>query len=102
MSGTASRKVRVVHIATAFVVFVCGALLAMNAWLIVRARAAEYGQIAQANTNLAQAGGPQIEGLVGMADHIVSAIVFELERSDVTPESLLRMQPALVNHVAQL
>ena len=99
---TDTQSSRVIFGTTLFVVFVCVALLAMNAWLVVRARTAENEQIARANTNLARAVSQQIESTVALAEHIISGIVFELERGDITPETLQRLQPVLVNHAAEV
>jgi len=96
------QRSRVIHGTTLFVIFVCGALLVMNGWLIMRARAAEDEQIARANTNLARAVSQQVESTVALAEHIISGIVFELERADVVPETLERLQPVLVNHVSEI
>ena len=96
------RRGRIIYGTILFVVFVCVALLGMNAWLIARARAAEDEQIAHANTNLARAVSQQIESSLTLAEHIISGIVFELERTDVTPEALQRLQPVLVNHAASV
>lgn len=78
------------------------ALLVMNAWLIVRARTAENIQITNANFNLAHAVSQQVEGSFAMAEHIVSGIVFDLERSVITSNTLERLQPVLVNHISQI
>jgi diguanylate cyclase (GGDEF)-like protein len=99
---TDTQSSRVIFGTTLFVVFVCVALLAMNAWLVVRARTAENEQIARANTNLARAVSQQIESTVALAEHIISGIVFELERGDITPETLQRLQPVLVNHASEV
>ncbi|WP_418132148.1 diguanylate cyclase (plasmid) [Variovorax sp. 375MFSha3.1] len=87
---------------TLFVMFVCVALLVMNGWLIMRARAAEDEQIARANTNLARAVSQQVESTVALAEHIISGLVFEIERADIVPETLERLQPVLVNHVSEI
>ncbi|MET3441099.1 diguanylate cyclase (GGDEF)-like protein [Variovorax paradoxus] len=99
---TDAQKSRVIFGTTLFVVFVCVALLAMNAWLVIRARTAENEQIARANTNLARAVSQQIDSTVALAEHIISGIVFELERADITPETLQRLQPVLVNHASEV
>ncbi|WP_431111128.1 diguanylate cyclase [Variovorax paradoxus] len=99
---TDTQSSRVIFGTTLFVVFVCVALLVMNAWLVVRARTAENEQIARANTNLARAVSQQIESTVALAEHIISGIVFELERGDITPDTLQRLQPVLVNHAAEV
>ena len=74
----------------------------MNAWLVIRARTAENEQIERANTNLARAVSQQIDSTVALAEHIISGIVFELERADITPETLQRLQPVLVNHASEV
>lgn len=99
---TDAQRSRVIYGTTLFVVFVCAALLVMNAWLVVRARTAENEQIARANTNLARAVSQQIDSTVALAEHIISGLVFELERADITPDALQRLQPVLVNHVAEV
>lgn len=99
---TDAQKSRVIFGTTLFVVFVCVALLVMNAWLVIRARTAENEQIERANTNLARAVSQQIDSTVALAEHIISGIVFELERADITPETLQRLQPVLVNHASEV
>lgn len=88
--------------ATLFVVFVCLVLLATNAALIMRARTYEIAQISLANANLARAVTQQIESSLAEVDHVLGSIVFGLERIDMTPDALQRMQPTLVNHVAAI
>lgn len=83
------------------VVFVCLALLATNAWLIVNARQHTIEQAQLANTNLARAMVERIEGTVSEADHILDSLVYELERADFSPAALEQLQPILVNHVAR-
>jgi diguanylate cyclase (GGDEF)-like protein len=100
VQGIANARATVVKAATLLVIFVCVTLLAMNAWLIVRARTHEIAQISLANLNLARAVTQQTEGAISEAGHVLDSLVFEIERSDVTPETLQRLQPALVNHVA--
>lgn len=102
LTRESDRRSRVIHGTTLFVIFVCVALLVMNGWLIMRARAAEDEQIARANTNLARAVSQQVESTVALAEHIISGIVFELERADIVPETLERLQPVLVNHVSEI
>jgi len=89
---TDAQRSRVIYGTTLFVVFVCAALLVMNAWLVVRARTAENEQIARANTNLARAVSQQIDSTAALAEHIISGLVFELERADITTDSLQRLQ----------
>ncbi|WP_326537888.1 GGDEF domain-containing protein [Pseudorhodoferax sp.] len=83
------------------VVFVCLALLATNVWLVVEARAHAIAQAHLANTNLARAMIERVEGSVSEADHILDSLVDELERADLSPPVLERLQPILVNHVAR-
>lgn len=83
------------------VVFVCLALLATNVWLIVDARAHAIAQAQLASTNLARAVTERMEAAVSEADHILDSLVYELERSDLSPTALEPMQPLLVNHVAR-
>ena len=97
-----AQRSRVIYGTASFVVFVCVALLVMNAWLVIRARTAENEQIARANTNLARAVSQQIDSTVTLAEHIISGIVFELERTDITPDTLQRLQPVLVNHASEV
>lgn len=96
------RHGRVVTGATVFVVFVCLALLVMNAWLIVRAYRTESSQITRANTNLARSVSQQIEGGLALAEQAVSSIVFELERSDFNSKVLQKLQPVLVTRVSEI
>ncbi|WP_435509308.1 sensor domain-containing diguanylate cyclase [Variovorax sp. LT1R16] len=74
----------------------------MNTWLIVRAHATEVSQITRENRNLVHSVGQQFEGALALAEHIVSGIVFELERSDITPNTLQRLQPVLVTQVSEI
>uniref|UniRef100_C5D0M9 Uncharacterized protein n=1 Tax=Variovorax paradoxus (strain S110) TaxID=543728 RepID=C5D0M9_VARPS len=57
-----------------------------------RARTAENEQIARANTDLARAVSQQIDSTAALAEHIISGLVFELERADITTDSLQRLQ----------
>lgn len=96
------RRSRIVRGAAWFVLLICAALLGMNAWLIVRAHAAQVEQINRANTNLARSVRQQIEASISLAEHIIFGIAFELERADITPDALQRLQPVLVNHISQV
>jgi diguanylate cyclase (GGDEF)-like protein len=99
-AGPQKRQGNVLRTATLFVVFVCLALLALNGWLIYRAREHEIAQVSLANTNLARAVTQQVEGSTAEVEHILDGIVFELERADITPERLQRLQPVLVNQAS--
>ena len=83
------------------VVFVCLALLATNVWLIIDARAHAIAQAQLASTNLARAVTERMEAAVSEADHILDSLVYELERTNLSPAELEPMQPLLVNHVAR-
>jgi diguanylate cyclase (GGDEF)-like protein len=83
------------------VAFVCLALLATNVWLIVDARAHAIAQAHLASVNLARAVTERMEAAVSEADHILDSLVYELERSELSPSGLEHMQPLLVNHVAR-
>lgn len=82
------------------VVFVYLAMLATNGWLIVDARRHVIAQAQLSNTNLVRAVMERIEGTISEADHILAALVYELEQSKISPLALERLQPILVNHVA--
>ena len=96
------RRGRIVRVTVLFVTCICIALLAMNAWLIVRAHTAEIQQINRANLNLARSVSQQIEATIALAEHVITGVAFELERNDVTVDAIQRMQPVLVNHVSQV
>ena len=89
-----------VRLARWLVLFVCLAMVATTGWLIVGAHRDEIARATLANTNLARAVAEQVESSVSEADNIVAGIGFELERSDITPLTLQRLQPVLVNHIA--
>lgn len=92
----------VIRVAVLFVVFVCLTLLAMNAWLIYRARIDEIAQISRANLNLAQAVTAQVEGSITEVEHVLDNIVFEIESSGLAIDGRQQMQPALVNQVGAI
>jgi diguanylate cyclase (GGDEF)-like protein len=94
--ATASPR-RTVVAATLFVVFVCLALLAIDAWLALRARDQEIRQATVANTNLAAAVSQQMDSMFSEVGNILGGITYELERSDIDATSLGRLQPVLVN-----
>ncbi|MGJ7489113.1 diguanylate cyclase domain-containing protein [Variovorax sp. ZT4R33] len=83
-------------------VFICLAMLATNGWLIYRNRVHQIVEVSQSTSNLARAVTQQMEGVISEVDHILAGIVFELERSDLAPAVLERLQPVLVNHVASV
>ena len=85
-----------------FVTCVCIALMAMNAWLIIRAHASEIQQVNRANSNLARSVSQQIEATIALAEHVIVGVTFELERTDMTVDAIQRLQPVLVNHVSQV
>ena len=88
---------RTVLISTLFVVFVCLALIGIDIWLALRARSQEIGQATLANTNLVASVAQQMDSMFSETSNVLSGITSELERNDVTPTSLERLQPVLVN-----
>ena len=88
---------KTVFITTLFVIFVCLALVAIDAWLALRARNQEIIQATTANTNLAASVAQQMDSMFSEVGNVLSGIIYELERNDVTPDSLERLQPVLVN-----
>jgi hypothetical protein len=88
---------RAVVITTAFVIFVCLALLGIDAWLALRARAQEIRQVTVASSNLAAAVAQQTDSMFSEVGNILTGIAYELERGDVSAASLEHLQPVLVN-----
>ena len=95
-NGNASQR-RTVFASTLFVVFVCFALLTVDAWLALRARDREIRQATVANTNLVQAVSQQMDSIFSEIGNILSNIAYELERNDVDAKLIERLQPVLVN-----
>ncbi|PZP90812.1 MAG: sensor domain-containing diguanylate cyclase [Variovorax paradoxus] len=81
--------------------FALAALVVANGWLIVKSRRHVIEQTHAVNTNLARAVSEQVELSLAQVDQLLDTVVEELERADVTSDSLLRLQPVLVNHVAR-
>jgi diguanylate cyclase (GGDEF)-like protein len=92
---------RAVRHMTLFVVFVCVALLAVNAWLAVRGRDEALRQAAIADTNLARAIAQQMDSMVSETIRILDTIAFEMDSLDKDPTTLTRLQPVLVNYAAR-
>lgn len=88
---------RAVVITTLFVVFVCLALIGIDIWLALRAREQEIDQATTANSNLAASVAQQMDSMFLEVSNLLSGVTYELERSDITPTSLDRLQPVLVN-----
>lgn len=80
--------------------FVYAAMLAMNGWWIYGAYGKEIRAVQLANTNLARAVTDRMDGTFSEADHIIGALVYELERNPVNTALFEHLQPVLVNHVA--
>lgn len=59
-----------------FVTCVCIALMAMNAWLIIRAHASEIQQVNRANSNLARSVSQQIEATIALPDGVLLMLFF--------------------------
>jgi diguanylate cyclase (GGDEF)-like protein len=88
---------RAVVITTAFVVFVCLTLLGIDAWLALRGRSQEIRQVTIASSNLAAAVAQQTDSMFSEVGNILTGIVYELERNEISTASLERLQPGLVN-----
>jgi diguanylate cyclase (GGDEF)-like protein len=85
--------------ATLLLALVYFGLICTNAWLIWAARGNTIAQANLANTNLARAVTQRFEATLAVAEHIVDSVVYALERDEMTPERLQRLQPVLVQHV---
>lgn len=94
-------KDRSVASAVLFVVLVALLLVASNVWLAWRARDAGWQQAADASRNLTHAVAQQIDAMFAEVGRVVGSVVYELERSEMAPDALDRLQPVLVTHVAQ-
>lgn len=88
---------RAVVISTLFVVFVCLALIGIDIGLALRARNQEIAQATTANTNLAASVAQQMDNMFSEVGNVLSGVTYELERSGISPKSLERLQPVLVN-----
>lgn len=88
---------RAAVVTTAFVVFVCLALLGIDAWLALRAREQEVRQVTTANTNLVASVSQQMDSMFSEVGNILIGIAYELERSEINVASLGHLQPVLVN-----
>lgn len=96
------RKNRTLRATVAFVVSICLALLAVDAWLIWKARVANFRQATVATTNLTRAVSQQMNAMFSEVGHVLDSLGYELERADITPAVLERLQPVLVNQVATI
>ena len=85
---------------TVFVVFVCVALLAVNAWLALRMRDEVLRQTALAGSNLTQAMAQQIDSMLLETGRLLDTVAFDVERANNHTAMLERLQPVLVHHVA--
>lgn len=86
--------------ARVLIAFVYAAMLAMNAWWIYGAYGNELRAVELGNTNLARAVTDRMDSTFSETDHILGALVYELERSQIDTELFEHLQPMLVNHVA--
>ena len=100
-AGTAKRG-NAVLIANLLVFFVCSALLGLNAWLVISARAHEVAQQTLANETLAGSIAQQVDSSLLDAEHILDDTVFQIEQGEIAPELLARLQPVIVNKVARV
>ncbi|WP_162241766.1 sensor domain-containing diguanylate cyclase [Pseudorhodoferax sp. Leaf267] len=77
------------------------ALLATNTALLWQDRHRVLEHTHVANTNLAHAVSERLEGAIAQVDQILDALVYEIERSELSAAALAPLQPILVNHVAR-
>jgi diguanylate cyclase (GGDEF)-like protein len=85
---------------TAFVVFVCVALLGVNVWLALQARDEAIRQATLADMNLTRAIAQQMNSLFSETARILDTVAFELGRVDGDPIAVQHMHPMLVNYAA--
>lgn len=91
---------RAVRATTLFVVFVCLALFAVNAWLVLRGRNEAIRQATISDTNLTRAIAQQMDSVFSETSRILDTIAFEMDHADKDPKTLVRLQPVLVNYAA--
>ena len=101
-AGQVAKRGNAAFLANLLVFFVCVALLGLNAWLIVSARAHEVAQLTLANEKLAGSIAQQVDGTLLDVEHILDDTVFQIEQGDVTETMLERMQPVIVNKIARV
>ncbi len=92
--------VRALRSTAFFVAFVCLALFATNAWLVLRERDEALRDATIADTNLTQAMAQQIDSVFSETTRILDTIAFEMDRADKDPTTLARMQRVLVTYAA--
>jgi diguanylate cyclase (GGDEF)-like protein len=95
-------KSRGMQLARLLVVLVSLALMSSNAWLLWEARSDAIARALESNANLSRAVAERVNAMASEANHILSGILFELERNNIDTDALERLQPVLVNHVADL
>ena len=83
-----------------FVAFVCAALILVTAWLAVRGRDEAIREATLANTNLTWAIAQQIDSMFSETARILDTLAFEMERVNKDPNTLVRLQPVMVNYTA--
>lgn len=83
------------------IAFLYLALLGTNLSLIVDARRHLIDQARVVNMNLARAVAERLEASLAEAEHILDGLVDELEQGEASAPALVRLQPALVGHVAR-
>ncbi|HUD34186.1 MAG TPA: sensor domain-containing diguanylate cyclase, partial [Variovorax sp.] len=101
-ASSSPQKNRTLRATVAFVVSICLALVAVNAWLIWKSRAADFRQATVATTNLTRAVSQRMNAMFSEVGHVLDSLAYELERADITPAALERLQPVLVNQVATI
>jgi len=96
------RQANTERTAKVLIAFICTALLCLNGWLLSMAHTHEMNQITAANGNLARAVSQQVDGAISEVDHVLNALVYEIERTDLSVRTLEHLQPTLVNDVANV
>lgn len=81
--------------------FVVVALLTTNFDLLWEDRTRALDEARIENTNLAHTVSEVLEASIAEVDRLLDALVYELERSALSPSAMTSMQPILVNHVAK-
>ena len=97
-----NRRRSITSIAIGLIALACCALMGLNIWLAVRARQVAIDQSAVHSENLARAVAGKMDGIMADVDHAISAIQFELQRTDLSKTTVDKIQPVLVNYVSQM
>ncbi len=89
-------------LASAFVVLVCVSLIAVQAWLTVRARTVQLAESSVAAANLAEAVAQHAYDTIKEADTALVGLVERLEHDGLPEPTQARLHDLLVHRVAEL